>query len=78
MTPETIERLARLAIIDALLEGSARYWLKRAEDFDRVGNAKCDEIARACRNKAALIRNDETPDRAEWADLLALELGDVA
>lgn len=78
MTPETIERLARLAIIDALLEGSARYWLKRAEDFDRVGTAKCDEIARACRNKAELIRSEETSARDEWEHLLSIELEEVA
>jgi hypothetical protein len=78
VTPEQIDRLACLAIIDALLEGSARYWEKRAGDFAKVGNARCDTIAQACRNKAALIRMDGTAERDEWTTLLAIELGDVA
>jgi hypothetical protein len=76
VTPEQIDRLACLMVIDALLEGSARYWLKRADDFAMVGTPKCDEIAQACRNKAVMCREDD--ERDEWAALLALELGDVA
>jgi hypothetical protein len=78
VTPEQIDRLACLAIIDALLEGSARYWEKRAGDFAKVGTPKCDTIAQACRNKAALIRMDDALDRDEWTALLAIELGDAA
>lgn len=75
MSPEQIDRLTTLAIIDALLSSSAKHWEKRARDFDAVGTPDCDAIARACRNKATLCR-DESAD--EWAELLALELGDVA
>lgn len=75
MTPEQIDRMACLAILDALLQGSERYWLRRAADFATVGTPKCDEIAQACRNKASLCR-EESAD--EWAELLAIELGDVA
>jgi hypothetical protein len=78
VTPEQIDRLACLVIIDALLEGSAKYWEKRAGDFAKVGTPKCDTIAQACRNKASLIRMDDAAERAEWAELLAVELGDVA
>lgn len=39
---------------DALNEATAAYWLKRAETFEAVGNARCDEIAIACRNRASL------------------------
>lgn len=72
--PEKLDQIARRFVIDMLLEASAAYWLRRAEDFANVGTPACDEIARACRNKAALCRDDER----EWADLLAVELGDVA
>jgi hypothetical protein len=78
VTPEQIDRLACLAIIDALLEGSAKYWLRRADDFAKVGTPRCDEIAQACRNKAALLRLEDSPERDEWSELLAFELGDVA
>lgn len=78
MTPEQIDRLACLAIIDALLEGSAKYWMRRADDFAKVGTTKCDEIAQACRNKAELLRRESCAERDEWAELLAFELGDVA
>jgi hypothetical protein len=78
VTPDQIDRLACLAIIDALLEGSARYWEKRARDFLKVGTPKCDTIAQACRNKAALIRMDSAAERNEWTEILAVELGDVA
>ncbi len=78
VTPEQIDRLACLAIIDALLEGSAKYWLKRADDFANVGTAKCDAIAQASRDQAELLRRDDSAERDEWAELLALELGEVA
>ena len=75
MSPERIDTLARLMVLDLLLEAQESYWLRRADDFAKVGTPKCDEIAQACRNKAALCR-EESAD--EWAGLLALELGDVA
>lgn len=72
MSPEKIDRLAQLLIIDLLLESSAKYWLKRADDFAAVGTPACDEIARACRAKAHLCREEGS---GEWSELLAVELG---
>lgn len=40
---------------DALAEATAAYWLRRAAAFTAVGNARCDEIAQACRNHATLV-----------------------
>ena len=73
-TPEKLEQIAHRFVIDLLLETSSNYWLRRSENFANVGTPECDEIARACRNKAALCREDES----EWAELLAHELGDAA
>ena len=39
-------------VADALQEATAAYWRKRAEDFRQVGTAECDEVARACENRA--------------------------
>lgn len=43
----------------ALAEATATYWLRRAEAFAAVGTERCDEIARACRNRALQVH-------AEW------------
>ena len=75
MNPEKIDRLACLMILDLLLESSERHWLKRADDFAKVGTPSCDEISRACQSKARLCREES---EQEWAELLALELGEVA
>lgn len=75
MRPEILETIARRCVIDMLLEAQESYWLRRAEDFAKVGTPRCDVVAEACRNKALLCR-EESAD--EWAGLLALELGDVA
>jgi hypothetical protein len=75
VTPETLETIARRFVIDMLLEAQESYWLRRAEAFAKVGTSSALEIARACRNKAVLCR-EESAD--EWAELLAVELGDVA
>lgn len=75
MSPERIDQLARRMVLDILLESQASYWLRRADDFAKVGTPACDEIAKACANKATLCRT-ENPD--EWADLLRIQLGDAA
>lgn len=75
MTPETLETISRRFVVDVLLAAQERHWLKRAHDFAKVGTPECDEIAKACRAKALLCR-EESAD--EWSELLALELGDVA
>ncbi|HXH79116.1 hypothetical protein [Nocardioides sp.] len=75
MRPEKLDQLARRLLVDILLEADERYWLKRADDFDRVGTLACREIARACRAKAELCRQDNGD---VWAGLLAVDLGEVA
>jgi len=56
-----VDHFQRRVIVDALKEATAAYWLRRAAQFDAVGNARCDEIAQACRNRAAvsLMPGDE-------------------
>lgn len=75
MSPELLDQIARRFVIDMLLEAQESYWLRRADDFAKVGTPKCDAIAQACRSKALLCR-EESAD--EWAELLAVELGDAA
>lgn len=70
-----IDRLACSMVLEILLSSRESYWLKRADDFAKVGTPACDEISRACRAKARLCR-EESAD--EWSSLLAVELGDVA
>jgi len=48
---------------DALNEATSSYWLSRAETFTAVGNERCDEIALACRNAAALAIYQTAPAR---------------
>lgn len=45
----------RRVIEDALLEGTKAYWLRRAEDFARVGTPTADATALACRRHAQLV-----------------------
>lgn len=52
------EQFAHRLLQDAFTEATAAYWLRRAETFAAVGNARCDEIARACRNRATLATFD--------------------
>lgn len=75
VTPGRIDRLAQSLLVELLLDAQEKYWLKRAQDFAKVGTPQCDEIAKACRAKASLCR-EESAD--EWTELLAVELGDVA
>lgn len=75
MSPETLERAALRMLVDLLLEADAAYWLKRADDFAKIGTPSCDEISQACRNKAALVREEHAE---EWAVLLDAELAEVA
>lgn len=44
----------RRVLQDAWTEATEAYWLRRAAAFDAVGTPACDEIARACRNRASL------------------------
>jgi hypothetical protein len=58
-----VEHFRKRVFQDALNEATSAYWHKRAEQFAAVGNARCDEIAQACRNKAALAltADEQTP-----------------
>lgn len=49
-----VEHFRTRVFQDALNEATSAYWLRRAEQFDAVGNARCAEIAAACRNRASL------------------------
>lgn len=75
-TPEIdseVERLASRLLLDVLNEATAAYWERRADGFANVGTPDCDDIARACRNRAELARMGS--DEAEWSELLGAELG---
>lgn len=54
--PAYLEHFRRRVLYDALLEATSDYWLHRADVFAAVGNARCDEIAQACRNHAQFLR----------------------
>lgn len=57
--PEYVDNFRRRVLADALQEATAAYWLRRAETFAAVGSPACDEIAQACRNRAALSLDGE-------------------
>lgn len=61
LPPEYVEHFRHRVLQDALAEATAAYWMRRAEQFSRVGSPQCDEIALACRNRAAvsLLGGDE-------------------
>lgn len=66
----------RRVLNDALLEATSFYWNRRADTFAAVGNARCDEIAQACRNHATFV-TVYGPDAAAQAvidDILAERL----
>lgn len=54
-----VANFRRRVLQDALSEATAAYWTKRAEQFEAVGNARCDEIAIACRNRAKVALGGE-------------------
>lgn len=59
---ESLEQSAHRFLQDAFSEATASYWIRRAEQFDAVGNERCDRIAEACRQRAALAAiQDEIP-----------------
>jgi|LULE01.1.fsa_nt_gb hypothetical protein len=55
-----VEHFRTRVLQDALAEATASYWNRRAATFAAVGNARCDAIAAACRNRAAvaLLRDE--------------------
>lgn len=77
--PAHLEHFRRRVLYDALLEASSAYWLRRADTFAAVGNARCDETAQACRNHAKLLADTglDAEANAVIADILGHPL-DVA
>lgn len=57
-----VEHFRKRVFQDALNEATSAYWLKRADQFAAVGNARCDEIAQACRNRASVALGGEFSD----------------
>ncbi len=55
-----VEHFRARVVQDALAEACSSYWLRRAQTFAAVGNERCDEIARACRNRAAVALLDDS------------------
>lgn len=64
-----VEHFRARVLQDAFNEALGAYWLRRAESFERVGTARCDEIARACRNAAALAVDRDDIDEDVWSAL---------
>jgi hypothetical protein len=62
-----VHHFQRRVLMDAVNEATSSYWRRRAETFAAVGNARCDEIAVACRNRAsvALIPDGIEPEVVE-------------
>jgi hypothetical protein len=50
-----VEHFRARVLQDTLAEALPAYWLRRAKTFAAVGNARCDEIATACRNQAQFL-----------------------
>lgn len=66
------DSFARRLILECLQESSALWWERRAVQFERVGNERCDEVADACRNKALFLRRyGNTDDEADLELVLA-------
>lgn len=51
-----LDHFAYRILQDAIVEGTAAHWLRRAEEFGDVGNPQCDQIAQACLNAATFTR----------------------
>ncbi len=63
---EYAEHMRQRFLQDVLAEATRDYWLRRADQFAAVGTPAADEIAQACRNRAALaLGSDETPAAVE-------------
>ena len=72
---DEVEHFRRRVLQDALNEACAAYWIRRAEDFEKVGTSACDEVAKACRHRAELSLIGGTFPEVD--DVLS-EDGDVA
>jgi hypothetical protein len=52
-----VAHVYRRVIEEALIEGTAAHWERRADDFATVGTPACDEVTLACRRHAWLVRD---------------------
>lgn len=57
-----VEHFRARVLQDALAEATASYWRRRAEQFAAVGNARCDETARACLAAAEMALIQDVPE----------------
>lgn len=60
--PDYAHNFQRRVFQDALAEATSAYWMRRAEQFEAVGNARCDEIAIACHNRASIALGGDLSD----------------
>jgi hypothetical protein len=60
---EYLETFVTGVIREAMNAASADQWRRRAEQFEAVGTPRCDQIAEACRNHAALWDGSWTDPR---------------
>ena len=51
---EYMDHFRARVLQDALTEATAAYWRRRADTFAAVGNERCDAVALACRQRAAV------------------------
>lgn len=56
------DHFVKRLLLDCLTEATAAYWQRRAESFAAVGTPSCDEIARACRARAAVAAFEDHHD----------------
>lgn len=68
---EATQQFGVRLIQQVLTEAMPFYWLRRANDFARVGTAECDEIAEACRERAEFFTRYPHPAIAEMHDDIA-------
>lgn len=72
---EYLEHFRARVLQDALNEATASHWRRRAATFAAVGNARCDEIAQACRNAAAVALMHDGIDADVWVTLADADQG---
>jgi len=56
---EYVAHFQARVVQDALTEATSAYWIRRARQFEAVGNDRCDEVALACRARASVASYGE-------------------
>lgn len=72
-----LDRFQADVLADAINQAAPSFWDRRAGQFAAVGNPRCDEIARACRNHAHLLRRWPLLSQ-EAVDALTQSVAEVA